>query len=44
MFWEEKFTGNEKLFSAVKKKKVVAMLVNTRRSRVVISMSPWSSL
>ena len=42
-FWEEKFTGEEKLFSAVNIKiVVVAMLGNTSRSRVVTSMSPWA--
>ena len=40
-FWEEKFTGEEKLFSAVNMKiVVVAMLGNIKRSRVVTSMSP----
>ena len=43
-FWEEKFTGEEKLFSAVNMKiLVVEMLENTRRSRVVTSISPWTS-
>ena len=40
-FWKEKFTGEEKLFSAVNMKiVVVAMLGNIKRSRVVTSMSP----
>ena len=44
MFWEEKFTGEENLFSAVNIKIVaVAMLGNTRRSWVVTSMSTWTS-
>ena len=43
-FWEEKFTGEEKLFSAVNMKiVVVVMLGNTGISRVAISMSPWTS-
>ena len=43
-FWEEKLTGEEKLFSAMNMKNVViAMLGNTRRSRVVRSLSPWTS-
>ena len=38
-FWEEKITGEEKLFSAVNiKNVVVAMLGKTRRSRLVTSM------
>ena len=42
--WEEKFTGEEKLFSAVNMKiVVVAMLGNTERSRLLTSMSPWKS-
>ena len=41
-FREENFTGKEKLFSAVNMKiVVVTMLVNTERSRIVTSMSPW---
>ena len=40
--WEEKFTVSE--FSAVNMKIVViTMLGNTKRSRVVISTSPWKS-
>ena len=43
-FWEEKFTGEEKLFSAVNMQiAVVEMLGNTGTSRVVTSMSPWTS-
>ena len=43
-FWEENLTGEEKLFLYVKMIfLVVAMLVNTERSRVVTSMSPWTS-
>ena len=42
--WEENFTGEEKLLSAVNiKKLVVAMLGNTGISGVVTSMSPWIS-
>ena len=43
-FWEEKFTGEEIFLSAVNIKIVViAMLGNTRRSRLVTSMSLWTS-
>ena len=47
-FWEEKFAGEEKFtlgeFTAVNMKiVVVSMLGNTERSRVVTSMSPWTS-
>ena len=43
-FWKGNFTGEEKFFSPVNKKKlVVVMLGNTERSRVVPSMSPWTS-
>ena len=43
-FWEENITGKENLFLAVNMKiVVVAMLGNTKRSRVVTSMSPWTS-
>ena len=43
-FWEGKFTGKENLFLAANMKFVVlAMLGNTRRSRVVTSMPPWTS-
>ena len=43
-FWEEKFTGEEKLFSAVNIKiVVVTMLGNKGRSRVVTSISHWKS-
>ena len=42
-FWEEHFTGEEKLFSAVNMKIVVVEIFrNTGRSRVVTSMSPWT--
>ena len=40
-FWEEKFTGKQYLFEYVNIKTVVsAMLGNTKRSRVVTSVSP----
>ena len=40
-FWEKKFTGKKALFESVKMKTVVsAMLGNTKRSRVVTSVSP----
>ena len=43
-FWEEKFIGEEDLFSAVNIKiVVVTMLGNTERSRVVTVMSPCTS-
>ena len=42
-FLEEKFTGKETLFLVVNIKiVVVAMLGNTRESRVVTSISPWT--
>ena len=41
-FWEEKTTGEEKLFSAVKMKNCVCRNVRKkRRSRVVTIMPPW---
>ena len=44
MFWEERFIGDEKLFSDVNMKKVVIVLFeNTGRSRLVKSMPPWTS-
>ena len=40
-FWEEKFTGKKDVFQSVSMKLlVVAKLGNTRRSRVVTSVSP----
>ena len=43
-FWEEKFTGEEKLFSAVNMKiMVIALLRKIRISRIVTSMSPCTS-
>ena len=40
-FWEENFTGKQYLFQSVNMKNVVvAKLGNTRRSRVVTSVSP----
>ena len=43
-FWEEKFTGEEKLFSAVNMKNGGRRNVTKhRRSRVVTNMSPWTS-
>ena len=43
-FWEEMYTGEEKLFSGVNMKIVVIVILgNTEISRVGTSMSHWTS-